>query len=304
MNVFLKFSKSADFKIYLVIIFASVTVLFMGVNLYQATKDQMISLSDKNKIATTQNIVKSFDTWLHERIQALSTISLIMQNLELADDNERLSNILNSFYKNSNNFDAVQFLKDNGDIFVNGKKYTGDDAEFKQRTSLVWFVETKQTNSPTINFIANHTVLNTEVLNICVPSHKNGEFVGVLCGVVKISNIFKNIRNLKLSPNFYYFIVTHSGEVLTQMSDINLKEQIQSRFKEMFLAGEDLSDININSNFISLAEIPSLNWFVGAGAYDERQVSELLLIFQNSAALFFISFLVLILLANLLHSLI
>ena len=49
-----------NFKIYFIIIFASLFVVLLGVKNYEDAKAQITALADKNKIAASENIVGSF----------------------------------------------------------------------------------------------------------------------------------------------------------------------------------------------------------------------------------------------------
>ncbi|CAD7289301.1 ATP-binding protein [Campylobacter suis] len=86
------------------------------------------------------------------------------------------------------------------------------------------------------------------------------------------------------------------------MSDLALKNDIEHTIEEMFLTSEVKNTIQMGSNFISLSEIKHLNWFVGVGANNKKETSELLnQIGQNSIMVLF-GFLGLALLANFLHN--
>ncbi|WP_228026740.1 PDC sensor domain-containing protein [Campylobacter californiensis] len=147
-----------------------------------------------------------------------------------------------------------------------------------------------------------HAILEQETLNFCVPNFYEGEFNAVLCGVVKLQSLFEKIKNFKLSPNSYSFVITNGGEILTPMKDNSLKPQIQENFKELYLNKNNTKILNIGSNFISFSEIKYLNWFVGAGVDNEKEIDNLLNDISKNAALLLCGFLVLSLLANFLHN--
>ena len=194
-------------------------------------------------------------------------------------------------------------MREDGEIFVDGKELEGDEAMPKSlRTGLVWFEETKSTLAPTVNFMQRHKILGEPTLNLCVPVLDGGSFAGVFCGVVKLQNILKNMEKFKLAPNSYAFIVTHGGEILTPMKDAALKKQIEDKFKELFLRDEDITSLNIGSNFISVAEIPTLNWFIGAGTDNEKELAALLNSALKNALTLLFAFAALALVANFLHN--
>ncbi|CAD7288626.1 hypothetical protein LMG8286_01412 [Campylobacter suis] len=303
MKRLFSYSKSVDFKLYVVIILASLLFLVFGVKFYHEVKTQLVNLSDVNKITTAQNIVKSFDAWINERTNALSVISKIIENSYLLDDENELNSILKTMLVVSKNFDMVQILKNDGEIYVNGERYKDESVVPKsERTNLLWYIQTIQTNAPTINYMPNHTILKVPTLNICVPNHKNSDVVAVLCGVVKLEDIFTNIKNFELAQNVYAFLLTHNGEILTKMDNEDTKNKIEYRTKEMFLNQSDVSGFTIDSSFISLSEIPDLNWYIGVGASESRQMSEILAFAQKNSLTLLSAFILLILFANFLHN--
>lgn len=299
---FMKALKEHNFKIYLIIIISSLFLVALGANIYVGAKAKITELANKNKVATSENIVDNFQIWLDERINSLVRAAKFMENAGVVSDDEKIKNFIVLFKQNAKEFDIVQLLREDSEIFVNGKHILKPSEEKEDRTSLVWYAETKNTDAPTVNFMQRHRVLNEGTLNFCVPVHKDGKFAAAFCGVVKTSGIFKNISNFKLPPNSYSFLVTHSGEVLSPMKDAALKEKIERKFRELFLTDEDITSLNIGSNFISVAEIPTLNWFIGAGTDNEKELAELNRAVLKNALVLLFAFLILALTANFLHN--
>ncbi|WP_170018807.1 cache domain-containing protein [Campylobacter sp. RM16190] len=291
-----------NFKIYIIIILSSLFVILLGANVYKNAKHHIATLSNTNKIATSENIVQIFQIWLDERINSLVKASKLIQNADILDDEERIKKFTQAFLGDLGEFDLVQLLKEDGEIYINGEKFPKSPKEINSRLSLIWYLETKNSNKPTVNFMPEHTILEQETLNLCVPNYKNGKFAAVLCGVVKVKSIFDNISNFKLPPNSYSFIVTHSGEILTKMKDEKFKTQIEDKFQELFLKDEDISSIVVDSNFISIAEIPSLNWFIGAGTDNAKETKELLGATTKNALTLLFAFIALAFIANSLHN--
>lgn len=274
----------------------------LGVNIFDSSKNQIIALSDKNKISTSQNIVSIFSMWVDERINSLNTISKLIENSDILNDKIKINAFISEFVKEQKDFDLIQVLNNDGRIFINGEESLNNDFTPEERLGLIWFVETKYSQLPTVNFIKNHNILKKPTLNLCVPIRKNGEFCSALCGVVKLENLFNNISKLKLIPNSYIFIVTHAGEILTPMEDERLKSRIETKFKEMFLKDDEVRFINLDSNFISLDMIVSLSWYVGAGMNNESEINDLVrLALENGLVLLF-AFITLAFLANGLHN--
>ncbi|WP_170000440.1 cache domain-containing protein [Campylobacter sp. RM9328] len=292
----------SNINIYMVIIIASVFVVLLGVNTYESAKDRLIELSNKNKITISENILDTFGFWFDERINAVNRASNFIEHSNILKSDSQTASFLKNFYENSPEFDVVQLLTEKGDIWVNGEKIPPND-NIAPRSGLIWYVETKNVQGPTVNFMHKHRSLNQGTLNFCVPNYMDGEFAAVLCGVVKVESIFEKIKNFKLPPDSYSFIVTHSGEILTPMSDQKLKKDIEESFKELFLTNIDKKTLNLGSNFIAISEIKYLNWFVGAGSDNSKETSKLIGdIGKNSVALLF-GFIALALIANLLHNL-
>lgn len=291
-----------NFKIYIIIILSSLFVVLLGANVYKNAKHHITTLSNKSKIATSENIVEIFQIWLDERINSLVKASKFMQNADILDDEKGIKKFTEAFLGDAQEFDLIQLLKENREIYINGENIPKSDEVKNSRLSLFWYVETKNSNKPTVNFMPKHAILEQETLNLCVPNYQDGKFAAVLCGVVKLKSIFEKISNFKLPPNSYSFIVTHSGEILTKMKDEKLKEQIQEKFKEMFLKDEDIKSIVLDSNFISIAEIPSLNWFIGAGTDNAKETKELLEATTKNALALLFAFIALAFVANSLHN--
>lgn len=291
-----------NFQIYIIIILSTLFVVLLGANVYKNANYHITNLSDKAKIATSENIVEIFQIWLDERINSLVKASKFMESANIIDDDEKIKNFNEIFLEISNEFDLIQLLREDGEIYINGENIPKNNETKRTRMGLLWYLETKNSNKPTVNFMPMHAILEQETLNLCVPNYKNGEFAAVLCGVVKVKSIFDNISSFKLPPNSYSFIVTHGGEILTKMRDEKLKETIQAKFKEMFLKDEDITSIVLDSNFISIAEIPSLNWFIGAGTDNAKETKELLEATTKNALILLFAFVALALVANSLHN--
>ena len=146
-----------NFKIYFIIIFASLFVVLLGVKNYEDAKAQITALADKNKIVASENMVGNFSFWLDERLHSLVRAAKFMQNAGISQDGKKLGGFIRLFKENSAEFDALQFLREDGEIFVDGKKLEGDETMPKSlRTGLVWFEETKNTLAPTVNFMQRH----------------------------------------------------------------------------------------------------------------------------------------------------
>lgn len=288
-----------NFNIYIIIIVSTLFVILLGNNVYKSTNHHIAEISNKNKIATSENIVEVFQFWLDERINNLIKASKFMEHADVISNEEKIKIFTDIFLETTKEFDLIQLLTEKSDIYINGEKISRQNPS---RLSLIWYQETKNSNKPTVNFMPKHAILDEETLNLCVPNYKNGNFVAVLCGIVKVKNIFDNISNFKLPPNSYSFIVNHGGEILTQMKDKKLKEQIQKKFKELFLVDEDIKEIVLDSNFISIAEIPYLNWFIGAGTDNTKEIANLLSVVTKNALLLLFAFIALALVANSLHN--
>ena len=276
--------------------------MLLGLNIYNNAKEKVVELSDKNNIAVSKNIVNNFQIWLDERLNSLIRASKFIQNADIIGDDEKIAGFIRLFKQNEKEFDLMQVLRDDGEIFVNGDKIPDSVMSKHERVGLVWYIETKHSNAPSVNFIQNHKILNDSTLNLCVPVNKGEKFEAALCGVVRIENIFKSIKNFTLAPNSYSFLVTHSGEILTAMADEMLKKQIEEKFKELFLKDEDITSLKIGQNLIQVAEIPSLNWFIGAGTNNEDEISALTKEALKNALNLLFAFVALTFLANSLHN--
>ncbi|AQW82510.1 sensor histidine kinase [Campylobacter pinnipediorum] len=297
------FLNEKNLKFYTIIIILSMLVVFLGVNMYNNAKYQITTLLNKNSQTTSQNIVEVFHFWLNERISLLSSASKFIEASNVLQDEEKIKKFTKIFLKGSaSGFDLIQILNKDGELYINGEKII-NEYERKTRLNLIWYLDTKENLKPTVNFMPTHTILKEKTLNICVPNYKNNKFEATICGVVRLESLFKNINNFKLQPNSYSFIVTHSGEILTKINDLNLKNKIQNKFKSIFLIDEDITSLQVDSNFISISEIPSLNWYIGAGTNNKEEINKLLSTITKNAILVLFAFILLAALANFLHNL-
>ena len=114
--------KSQNIKIYAIILLASLFVILLGLNIYSNAKEKIIELSDKNNIAVSKNIVNNFQIWLDERINSLIRASKFIQNADIVDDDEKIADFIKLFKQNAKEFDLMQLLRDDGEIFVDGEK--------------------------------------------------------------------------------------------------------------------------------------------------------------------------------------
>nr|WP_223155780.1 hypothetical protein [Campylobacter concisus] len=114
--------KSQNIKIYAIILLASLFVILLGLNIYSNAKEKIIELSDKNNIAVSKNIVNNFQIWLDERINSLIRASKFIQNADIVDDDEKIAGFIKLFKQNAKEFDLMQLLRDDGEIFVDGEK--------------------------------------------------------------------------------------------------------------------------------------------------------------------------------------
>lgn len=118
--------KSQNIKIYAIILLASLFVMLLGLNSYNNAKEKIIELSDKNNIAVSKNIVNNFQVWLNERKNSLVRASKFIQNADIVGDDEKIADFIRLFKQNEKEFDVIQVLRDDGEIFVNGQKISED----------------------------------------------------------------------------------------------------------------------------------------------------------------------------------
>lgn len=296
----LKISRS-NLKIYIIIFIATALVIALGINSYISAKSKMLELSNANKITISQNLLNTFQNWFDERFSSLGRASKFIETANMLSEDAKISEFLRIFAQNSPEFDRVQLLTRQGDIWVDGARPSLDNIDVPL-LGLIWYLRTRDELAPTLHFMPKHYVLNQGTLNFCVPNFYNGEFRAVLCGVVKLSSMFDKIQDFKLPPNFYSFLITNGGKILTPMSDETLKSKIQENLKQRFISRDLPQNIELDSNFISLLEIKHLNWFVGVGADTHQETSALLSQIGKNAAMVLLGFLGLAFLANFLHN--
>ena len=129
--------KSQNIKIYAIILLASLFVVLLGLNSYNNAKEKIIELSDKNNIAVSKNIVSNFQIWLDERLNSLVRASKFIQNSGIIDDDAKVANFIKLFKENAKEFDLMQLLREDGEIFVDGQKISEEVISKRERAGLI-----------------------------------------------------------------------------------------------------------------------------------------------------------------------
>ncbi|CAD7289299.1 cache domain-containing protein [Campylobacter suis] len=194
----------SNVKIYIIIFLATIFVAILGVNAYHSARVNLLELSNANKVTTANNMLSLFTLWIDERINTLKRASKF---IEQTNSNDEIVKLLTHLLNNSPEFDTIQRLNTDRELWINNA-WMPIDAKNYPREGLLWYVLTKDRLEPTVHFTPKHHVLKQETLNFCVPNFKNGKFVAVVCGIVKLQNIFEKIADFKLPSNFYSFIIT------------------------------------------------------------------------------------------------
>lgn len=146
--------KSQNIKIYAIILLASLFVVLLGLNSYNKAKEKIIELSDKNNIAVSKNIVSNFQIWLDERLNSLIRASKFIQNSNIIDDDTRVANFIKLFKENAKEFDLMQLLREDGEIFVDGQKISEEVMSKRERSGAYLVCRNKKYKCPKRKFHA------------------------------------------------------------------------------------------------------------------------------------------------------
>ena len=151
------------------------------------------------------------------------------------------------------------------------------------------------------NIVSNFQIWLDERINSLIRASKfiqNSDIVDDDEKIAGFIKLFKqNAKEFDLMQ-----LLREDGEILTSMADATLKREIEEKFKELFLKDEDITSLKIGQNLIQVAEIPTMNWFIGAGTNNEEEILAMTREALKNALNLLFAFVALAFLANSLHN--
>jgi signal transduction histidine kinase len=295
--------------ILLVIILFSITMLQ---NFY-FVKDELETLSKKNRIGISKDIDYSIYSWIENRINNLESNEKYLPEKIFNGDVKELKNYLDIFLNNKYYFDTVQayindvfFYVNDANIYDFREKLSFDDAiEHQGVVQRPWFFNTKQRMKTTMTIMNYHGILLEKTINICTPIMREKDYKGILCGVIKVDNIFEKLKKMHFPDNVYYFISDKNGKILTEI-DIEKSKIVKQAFKNNLINenSHEAQQIKINSDFVTIHKFKHFDWYIGVGVNYTQANQNVLDRFTEDSLVLFIFFILVIIIISGAHTLI
>lgn len=281
----------------------------MGNNFY-FVKNKLESLANSNRIIIQKDIEYTIHKWIEEKINNLESSEKFISKMALTGDYNEMENYLESFLNKNLNFDLVQAYIYDYYFYVNKKieydfikgltpKYS---AENKQVKSFPWFRNTKKSFKTTMTIMDKHLILNEKTINLCTPIIRGNEKKGILCGIIKVSEVLSEIKKLRFPSHAYYFISDKNGNILTEI-DNNKKELISTYFdiNKTDLFSSKYQENKMGDDFVTIKKFKEFDWYIGVGIDTKTINDEILNKFTSNGIILFILFLIVLIIINSAH---
>ncbi|OCR85509.1 histidine kinase [Campylobacter fetus subsp. testudinum] len=302
MNIYNRiYTHIEEFKIYILII--AFTAIFLGISIFSLNrvKDEFVSLAKNYRTTIVAELSSYVTGWMNSRISSVNSYSTILSSLIL-DDNittKRLYDYIDILSKTNHMFDTFQLFLENDRFLIHANKSLVMDQRILDRISKVaWYKDTKDHNITTIRVMSNHKTLNEKTVNICSPLKANGKFKGVLCGIIKTNNILKQIKGVDKNIVSHLFLMDKNHDIITSHYQpnpfVNELKNIDKNFTSKEFVSEGIK--------VSVLKTSMQDWAVGVGIDENSIISKSLNVVAKTSFMIFGFFIVLIIVANLLHN--
>lgn len=204
------YTRIEEFKIYILIM--AFTAIFLGISIFSLNrvKDEFVSLAKNYRTTIVAELSNYVTEWMNSRISSVNSYSAILSSLIL-DDNittDRMYDSIDILSKTNPMFDTFQLYIENDRLLIHVSKYLViDQKDLDRIAKYEWYKDTKDRDITTIRVMPNHKVLNEKTINICSPLKANGNFKGVLCGIIKTDNILKQIKGVDKNIVSHLFLI-------------------------------------------------------------------------------------------------
>jgi signal transduction histidine kinase len=308
------FKNIENYKIYNLILVATVAFIIMLVSSFFDIRSEFKSLADRNRELTVKDIRYTIESWIFERINGLEVSVQYFNQYYKSEKN--VQNFLDIYLKSNKYFDAVQLLIPDMYFYVNNKKiddylegYTyayGEKHYYKGNESKwylneKWFQSTKKELRTTIEKVDDHGLFRETTFNICTPVSQDGEFKGVFCGIIKANLLFDKIKSLNVPDNIYYFM-GKEGNIVAQGggNEDELDEKLAEIRRQKLSGGGYITpnDIYIDGDIVSMDKIADFNWYIAVGMNWEKIENEIIKRFLKHAFIVFLYFVAFIVIVN------
>lgn len=279
-------------------------------NNFYFVKNKLETLADSNRIIIQNDIEYTIQKWLEEKINNLESSEKHISKRALSGDYNEIETFLNNFENNNLYFDMVQAYIYKYYFYVNSKiEYDfikGLTPEFTienmQIQSFPWFSNTKKSLKTTMTIMEKHLMLKEKTINLCTPIIRDGEKKGILCGIIKVSDILNELKMLRFPKDAYFFISDKNGNILTELAS-DKKEIISTCFD--VYSTDELSkgyhESKIDNDIVTIKKLKNFDWYIGVGIDTKTINDQILNKFTFNAIILFILFLFLLIIINSTH---
>lgn len=279
-------------------------------NNFYFVKNKLETLADSNRIIIQNDIEYTIQKWLEEKINNLESSEKHISKRALSGDYNEIETFLNNFENNNLYFDMVQAYIYKYYFYVNSKiEYDfikGLTPEFTienmQIQSFPWFSNTKKSLKTTMTIMEKHLMLNEKTINLCTPIIRDDEKKGILCGIIKVSDILNELKMLRFPKDAYFFISDKNGNILTELAS-DKKEIISTCFD--VYSTDELSkgyhESKIDNDIVTIKKLKNFDWYIGVGIDTKTINDQILNKFTFNAIILFILFLFLLIIINSTH---
>lgn len=279
-------------------------------NNFYFVKNKLETLADSNRIIIQNDIEYTIQKWLEEKINNLESSEKHISKRALSGDYNEIETFLNNFENNNLYFDMVQAYIYKYYFYVNSKiEYDfikGLTPEFTienmQIQSFPWFSNTKKSLKTTMTIMEKHLMLKEKTINLCTPIIRDDEKKGILCGIIKVSDILNELKMLRFPKDAYFFISDKNGNILTELAS-DKKEIISTCFD--VYSTDELSkgyhESKIDNDIVTIKKLKNFDWYIGVGIDTKTINDQILNKFTFNAIILFILFLFLLIIINSTH---
>lgn len=295
------YTRIEEFKIYILIM--AFTAIFLGISIFSLNrvKDEFVSLAKNYRTTIVAELSNYVTEWMNSRISSVNSYSTILSSLIL-DDNittDRMYDSIDILSKTNPMFDTFQPYIENDRLLIHASKYLViDQKDLDRIAKYEWYKDTKDRDITTIRVMPNHKVLNEKTINICSPLKANGKFKGVLCGIIKTDNILKQIKGVDKNIVSHLFLMDKNHDIITSYYQPNPFVNELKNIDRNFTSKEFISQgIKVN-----VLKTSTQDWAVGVGINENAIIQKSLIVVAKTSMAIFGFFIILIIVANLLHN--
>ncbi|PPB54741.1 sensor histidine kinase [Campylobacter hyointestinalis] len=295
------YTRIEEFKIYILIM--AFTAIFLGISIFSLNrvKDEFVSLAKNYRTTIVAELSNYVTEWMNSRISSVNSYSTILSSLIL-DDNittDRMYDSIDILSKTNPMFDTFQLYIENDRLLIHASKYLViDQKDLDRIAKYEWYKDTKDRDITTIRVMPNHKVLNEKTINICSPIKANGKFKGVLCGIIKTDNILKQIKGVDKNIVSHLFLMDKNHDIITSYYQPNPFVNELKTIDRNFTSKEFISQgIKVN-----VLKTSTQDWAVGVGINENAIIQKSLIVVAKTSMAIFGFFIILIIVANLLHN--